>query len=210
METMKPETRRLWDQQNRHPGDRRGLFEAVSSLSPRRVLYPGSYVDVAASVVFDDVVYVDSDDRARRFFEDAPGVRELVLGERGDGVAPKVAFVHGDYRQPIGLADEAFDLLVSLYAGLVSDHCTRYLKIGGHLLVGPSHGDVALASLDSRYQLGAVVIGKNGSYRASTAQLGEYLIPKSSVELTPDLIRQRGRGVGYTRSASAYLFERIS
>jgi hypothetical protein len=41
-----------------------------------RVLYPGSFVDVAASFVFPAVTYVDSDGRAAKFFDDVEGVDE--------------------------------------------------------------------------------------------------------------------------------------
>lgn len=58
-------TGRLWNEQNRHAGDRPALFAAAADvLGEGRVLYPGSFVDVAASFVFPDVVYVDSDARA--------------------------------------------------------------------------------------------------------------------------------------------------
>lgn len=72
---MRPFTSRLWAEQNRHPGDRQGLFQAVGGfLGVATVLYPGSFVDIAASFVFDDVLYVDTDRRAKRFFDDVGGV----------------------------------------------------------------------------------------------------------------------------------------
>ena len=52
-----------------------------------RVLYPGSYVDVAASFVFSNVTYVDMDRRANRFFGDADGVREIIDAEGGSPAA---------------------------------------------------------------------------------------------------------------------------
>lgn len=112
------------------------------------MLYPGSYVDVAASFVFPRLTYVDSDSRAAKFFDDTEGVDEIVSAEQTSPVNREVEFVAGDYRGRLGLDDESFDLLISLYAGFVSEHCTRYLRIGGHLLVNPSHGDAAMASID--------------------------------------------------------------
>ena len=50
---MTQSTRQLWGTQNRHPGDREALFVAVADALPiETVLYPGSYVDIAASFVF--------------------------------------------------------------------------------------------------------------------------------------------------------------
>ena len=43
------------------------------------------------------------------------------------------------------LTAECVDLLVSLYSGPLSGHCTPYLRVGGMLLANASHGDVALA-----------------------------------------------------------------
>jgi hypothetical protein len=77
-------------------------------------------------------------------------------------------------------------------------------------LVNPSHGDAAMASIDSRYRLRAVVTSRSGGYRISTAGLDSYLIPKSSVEVTAEFLHHRGRGIGYTKSPFAYLFERTN
>ena len=49
-------SRRLWREQDKHEGDRQRLFTAVSEAFPaNRVLYVGSFVDIAPSFVFDDV-----------------------------------------------------------------------------------------------------------------------------------------------------------
>ena len=62
---MRPATSRLWEVQNRHPGDRESLFAAVAAFTEvGAVLYPGSWADVTASFVFDSVIYVDSDSKA--------------------------------------------------------------------------------------------------------------------------------------------------
>ena len=98
-------------------------------------------------------------------------------------------------------------LLVSLYAGFVSEYCTRFLQPGGWLLANSSHGDAAMASIDPRYRLGAVVDAGSGTYTVSDRDLDSYLIPKRPTEITPQFLHQTGRGIAYTRSPSAYLFE---
>jgi hypothetical protein len=83
LQSVKDTTRRLWERQDRHPGDRLRLFAAVAEFvggSP--VMYPGSFVDVAASFVFDNVTYVDSDRQAARFFADEAGVEEIIAHHR--------------------------------------------------------------------------------------------------------------------------------
>jgi hypothetical protein len=42
------------------------------------VLYPGSFVDFAASFVFDNVVCVDNNRQAARFFADEAGVNQIL------------------------------------------------------------------------------------------------------------------------------------
>lgn len=208
---MLERTRRLWARQDQHRGDRLRLFTAVrEAIDARRVLYPGSFVDLAPSFVWPEVTYVDADRRAGRFFGDEDGVQEL-LAEHG--VTPgsrDVRFIGADYTGVLDLGDGEFDLLVSLYAGFVSEHCTRYLRVGGSLLVNPSHGDAAMASIDARYRLRAVVSSRSGGYSVSSRSLDTYLVPRRDVEVARESLHASGRGVAYTRSPFAYLFERVS
>ena len=80
------------------------------------------------------------------------GVDEIISAHQADDGARSVTFLAEDYRNELGLNEQSFDLLVSLYAGFISEHCTKYLRIGGSLLVNPSHGDAAMASIDPRYR----------------------------------------------------------
>lgn len=209
---MKPMTEKLWAKQNQHDGDRLRLFATVAGhVEASRVLYPGSFVDVAASFVFPAVSYVDVDRRAAKFFADREGVDEIIAANQTTVGTRLVEFVSGDYSDDLGLADESFDLLISLYAGFISEHCTRHLRVGGHLLVNPSHGDAAMASLDERYRLGAAITsGGAHGYRVDARDLDTYLVPKKPQPITVERLHDLGRGIGYTRSPFAYLFERIA
>ena len=205
---MKAATRKLWDLQNRREGDRVRLYQAISrTTGAKRVLYPGSFVDLAASAVFPHVRYVDMDRRAETFFNDVSGVGEIVASLGGDE-SHSFSFLRADYRQ-LDLEEQSFDLLVSLYAGFISEHCTRFLHVGGWLLVAPSHGEVAMASIDPRYTLSGVVLSRDGDYSVRAEGLDTYLIPKQDVNITADLLHQLGRGISYTKSPFAYLFRRV-
>ncbi len=74
--------------------------------------------------------------------------------------------------------------------------------------MAPSHGDAAMASIDDRYELDGVVTSRSGDYRVRNDNLDSYLIPKRPIQLTPELVRQRQRGIPYTKSPFAYLFRR--
>lgn len=207
---MKPQTTALWAKQDQHQGDRWRLFSAISKTTESStVLYPGSYVDIAPSFVFDSVTYLDVDKRAREFFDDIDGVLEIIAEHDGPP-KPDVAFIHSDYRDSLDLPTEHFDLLVSLYAGFISEQCTQYLRIGGTLLVNPSHGDAAMASIDPRYELAGVITSRSGEYRVDKNDLDTYLIAKKPQTITTETLHQTGRGIGYTKSPFAYLFTRVA
>ncbi|NQV06339.1 hypothetical protein HQ535_07295 [bacterium] len=208
---MKDVTRELWAKQDQHKDDHWRLFRAISEWTDiETVLYPGSFVDIAPSFLWPSVTYLDSDRRAETFFSDRSGVKEIIRTHRGSPRSPKLDFIRADYTLPFDLPERSFDFLISLYAGFVSEHCSKYLKVGGTLLVNSSHGDAAMATLDPAYQLAAVVITRSGDYRIDDQDLDAFLIPKTPVEITPEYLHERGKGILYTRSPFAYLFRRIS
>ncbi len=208
---MLPATMKIWNQQNRHEGDRARLFRSVRDRTDaRRVLYPGSWADVATSFVFDEVTYVDLDRRAATFFSDADGVAEIIATNKVDDGGRAFRFIAGNYREPLEVPDASVDLLVSLYAGFISEACTRYLRVGGHLLVNPSHGDAAMASIDRRYELSGAIVARGGDYRVDDRDLDGYLVPKKPQEITAGRLHQLGKGIAYTRSPFAYLFTRVA
>ena len=177
------------------------------------VLYPGSYIDIAPSVFFDEVTYVDMDRRATRFFAEADQVAQLVAHKRVAAGRPPldpaaVRFQEADYNEPLPLADGSIRLLVSLYAGFVSERCRRYLAPGGWLLANNSHGDASMASLDPAYSLAAVVTNPGGDYRVTTKDLARHMIPKKGHAPSAEALHQTNKGVAFTHPAFAYLFVR--
>lgn len=200
----------LWACQDRHEGDRERLFRAVgSSVDAERVLYPGCYVDLAPSFVWPSVTYVDTDRRAASFFADSEGLLEIIARHPPAPANPEIDFRGSDYTGDLELEPDGFDLLVSLYAGPISKHCTRYLRVGGVLLVNPSHGDAALASIDDRYELAGVVRSRSGDYSVERSDLDSHLVPKKTVDVA-EAVARTGRGIAYTKSPFAYLFRRIA
>ncbi len=201
----------MWERQDKHSGDRHRLFTAVAAaIDAERVLYPGSYVDVAPSFVWPSVTYVDIDWRAKQFFDDEVGVQELLVEHGVEPATHAVRFIAADYSDPLELDEGEVDLLISLYAGFISEACTHHLRIGGTLLVNRSHGDAAMASIDERYRLRAVVTSRSGVYGVDTRDLDTYLVPKRDVEVTKESLHASGRGIAYTKSPFAYLFERVT
>ena len=199
-----------WAQYRDSIGDRSGLFAALADAWPiERALYPGSYVDLSPSTAIASVTYVDTDARAARYFAEHGRVRADLAGRTDPGAATEVAFLASDHTRPLNVADGSVDLLISLFAGPVWDHCRRYLRPGGWLLANTSHGDASLAALDPSLRLVGVAHHRDGRYGLSTDRLADYLVPKRPEAADPEQIRRRGRGIAYTRSAFAYVFQAI-
>jgi len=153
------------------------------------------------------VTYVDTDARAARYFADPGRVRAELAGRARPGAASEVRFLAADYTRPLEVADGSVDLVISLFAGPVWDHCRRYLRPGGWLLANTSHGDASLAALDLSVRLVGVAHHRDGHFRVSSDRLDSYLVPKRPEATDPDQIRRAGRGIAYTRSAFAYVFQ---
>ena len=196
-----------------HPGDRVDLFRAIAGHVGRSasVLYPGCFVDIAPSVWFGDVQYLDMDRRAARFFGEHDAVGELLASMRGDagvGGAPTFGFHHGDYREPLPFVDASFDVVVSLFAGFVGEHCGGLVRPGGLLIANNSHGDASMASIDPRFEPVAVIVKSSGRYRIRDSGLDDFLEPKRGHPPTVDELHELGRGIAYTKPAFAYCFRR--
>ncbi|GIG66644.1 hypothetical protein [Phytomonospora endophytica] len=187
-------------------GDRSRLYlEIAAHTGARRVLYPGSYLDIAPSYVWPDVTYLDADDRATRMFADAEVPLSLAVRHKRYPGDPLIAYIPGDYTRTLPeLPAASWDLVISLSAGLVSEHATRCLKPGGYLLANNSHADAGLACTDPHLRLSAVV-GLDGTL--STGGLDRYLRPRRPPHPSRDDILKSARSVPYTETASAYLFQ---
>lgn len=207
---MTARTSPTWATYRESIGDRSSLFAEVAvAWRIERALYPGSYLDLAPSTAIGAVTYVDTDRRAARYFADS-GRAAAELNDMPHSTAePDIRFLQADYTGELPVADGGFDLLISLYAGPVWDHCRRYLRAGGLLLANTSHGDASVAALDPDLELVAAVQHRGDRYRLDTADLARYLVPKKPDAADADLIRRSGRGIAYTRPAFAYLFRLV-
>lgn len=200
---------------DRFPDDRVRLFEALYDYTPnaKRVLYPGCFVDIGPSVWFDDVTYVDIDKRTPRFFGQESAVTELVVEKRNaagrtDGGEPTVTFHHCDYADELPIEDNSVDLLISLYAGFISEHNARYVRPGGLIMANNSHGDASMAALSPENRLVAVVLHRDGKYRVERDDVETFMVPKRGEQPTAEELRSTNRGVAFTKPAFAYIFER--
>ena len=189
--------------------ERFGMFESLAKhFSIERVLYPGSFVHVTPSFIFPKVTYVDLEHRAKQFFA-APELQKLISERKAYPQEAQIQFHYQDYTKCLPECDESFELLISQYAGFVSQYCQRYLKIGGWLLANNSHGDAGMAYLDDDYELVGVVSRRSDKFSFSVNKLEEYFVPKKDVPITKEYLEKIQRGIGYQKSAFAYVFKRV-
>ena len=190
--------------------ERLDLFQQLAErYAVQSALYPGSFVHVTPSFVYPLTVYVDNDKSAKKFFASSVAL-EFVSSNKIYEQEPAITFHAQSYTEDFGETGESFDLLISQYAGFVSQYCTKYLKVGGLLLANNSHGDVSMASISNQFVLVAVVNRRKGKHTISESNLESYLVPKSDKMITREYPQQIRRGIGYKKSASMYIFKRIS
>ncbi len=67
-----------------------------------------------------------------------------------------------------------------------------------------------MASIDNDYRFIGVVKKGQNKYALSEKNLESYFIPKKPREITREYLEKINRGVGYTKTPSAYLFRRIN
>ena len=171
-------------------------------------LYPGCFVHITPAFVFPNATFVDTDRRAKNFFDD-PRTLAFVEAAKQYKQKPKMRFLAQDYLEELEI-DRNYDLLVSQHAGFVSENCKKYLRKGGMLVANNSHGDASLASIDSDFRLVAAIQRRGEHFWISRTGLHEYFVPVKNVQVTRELLFNTKRGVRYKRTASNYVFEKVN
>ena len=119
-------------------------------------MYPGSYLDITPSLVFSEVCYVDSLKGFVQRLAD-PELLKYINAHKSYQGDSAIRCYEADYgsfgEEPAG----SFDLLISLNGGFISQHCCRFLKNGGLLLVNNGHYDANRAYVDPAYEFVAAL-----------------------------------------------------
>ena len=201
---------KLYEQYHVAKNDERlELFEIIrAEFGVNSFLYPGCFVHVTPAFVIPKATFVDTDKRARRFFDD-PQTLSFVRASRQYNEEPELRFLSQDYTGTLPI-EKRYDLLISQYAGFVSESCKKYLRKGAVLIANNSHGDASLASIDKDYRFIAAIQRRGEQFRISTIRLDEYFVPAKQKEVTRQLLYSTKRGIGYERSASDYVFKKVS
>ena len=188
-----------------------GLFRTLKNeFEISKVFYPGSHVHITPSLVFSNVTYADSFRNTFKFFE-SKEVVEFIENNKEYSEEPQYRFYQQDYNKPFNELNKEFDLVISQYAGFVSQAANPYLRKGGLLVCNNSHGDASMANIDADYQLIAVYRRyADDKFIISNKNLDEYLIPKKGIHPTKQELLNSMRGIAYTKSPSGYIFKKTS
>lgn len=189
--------------------ERLELFRKIATrFEVRRALYAGSFVQISPSFVIPEVTYVDSDRRIPKFFAD-PLLMPYVQSRCEYEERPVIRHFHQSYEDDFEEPPGSFDLLISQYAGFLSAACKKYLKPGGILLANDSHGDASMANLDPDFELVAAVNRHSERFSLKEDGLDELFVAKKTDEVCRKELLERGRGFGYLKTASSYVFRKI-
>ncbi len=180
----------------------------------RRVLYPGSYLDITPSLVFPEVCYVDSLKGIARRMAD-PDLLKYINDHKSYPEASAIRCNEADYVTFRGEPAASFDLLISLNAGFISQHCCHFLRPGGLLLVNNCHYDANRAYVDPGYEFVTALEGDTLSCESLPGDGFPYFSTRAGEELTPAMVERDAKSPPSkarfrpSRQAEAYLFRRV-
>lgn len=188
---------------------RHSYFEALSKyFSPMKVLYPGGFIHINASYVFPDVTYVDNNKNAIRFFKIPADVLEIISKQKSYDKKPTIQFFGQNYEDTLPIAEESYDLIISLFAGFVSLATKKYLTKGGLLVANDSHGDASMANLDPELKFIGVLFEKDNKLILSRDELQSFFKPKGNKIISKELLLETNKGPKYILAADHYVFEK--
>jgi hypothetical protein len=188
---------------------RSGLFKLIAeNFSIQKALYPGSYIHISPSFFFPEVVYVDTDKKAIKFFKDTTYLN-VINKTKTYLEEPIIRFHPLNYQKSIPEEYPSFDLMISQYAGFISHYCKKFLKKDGILVANNSHGDAGVAFTDEDYRLIGIVNFRNKKFTYSIKNLDSYFVPKKAGNShTKKYLMSLTRGIGYKKTASHYIFKK--
>jgi len=184
-------------------GDRQELYRLVAEeYNIKSALYPGSHIDISASLVISDVTYIDNFKGAIKFFNNLDNIKQYINKNKVYTEEANITFYGKDYTYPLDI--KKVDLIISQYAGFVGQASKKYLKTSGILLCNDSHGDATLAYLDSDYELIGVI---DSNLRIESNNLDKYFKFKKEKPIDINKVYTLMKGPKYAYQPSNYIFK---
>ena len=191
--------------------DRYDLFLEISKHFPiNKAMYPGSYIHITPSMIFPEVLYMDNFKKTEAFFKNKSEILPYIEKQKIYKEKTTINFILNDYWNDLSVPKGYYDLLISQYAGFVSQACKQYLKKGGILLANDSHGDATLAKLDCDFEFIGVLEFVQGHYQFKTENLNQYFTFKRERPIDINKVKKTMKGPRYKNTSENYLFEMIT
>jgi len=183
-------------------GDRKTLYRLVANrFDVKMALYPGSHIDISASLVIPNVTYIDNYKGTIQFFKHLIEVRNYINMNKEYPEECTIEFFGLDYNENIKL--DKVDMIISQFAGFVGQATKKHLKKGGILLCNDSHGDATLAYLDDDYEFIGVVESNN---TIITDELEKYFKFANERQIDRNKVLTKMKGPRYKTHPSNYIF----
>lgn len=183
-------------------GDRKRLYRLIANrFYVKTALYPGSHIDISASLVIPNVTYIDNYKGAIQFFKNLIEIRNYINLNKEYPEECIIEFFGLDYNENIKL--DKVDMVISQFAGFVGQSTKKHLKKGGILLCNDSHGDATLAYLDDDYEFIGVVESNN---TIVTDGLEKYFKFANKRQIDRNIVLTKMKGPKYKVQPSNYIF----
>lgn len=185
--------------------ERLSLFKNIRTrYECDKVLYPGSFIHIAPSFYFPEVVYLDLDKRCKKFFSDDTTI-EYINRNKEYNRNPIIRFYEMNFEDSINEENEYFDLIISQFSGFISKYCTKYLKRNEILLANDSHGDATLAFTSGKYDLVGVI---NENLEIEEINLEKYFSFNRRRQIDIKKVLETMKGPKYKNVMNSYIFKK--
>jgi hypothetical protein len=190
--------------------DRAGLFELIKDkYGCGTVLYPGCSIHITPSFYFQHVVYVDINETAKEFFQDNQNILSIVNSNKKYKKSAYIQFIHSDYTEKLPVRENNYDLLLSIYAGGITESCKKYIKPGGIIVSNNHRNDAQQALKEPSVRLEALIRRKGKKYNIENGT-GEKMLKALQEHSVPTKnMKNSSSGLKYVDNEYYFVFRKI-
>ncbi len=190
--------------------ERAGLFELIKAeYGCNTVLYPGCSIHITPSFYFQHVVYVDISELAKEFFQDDQNILSIINSNKKYKQSAYIQFIHSDYTKKLSVRENNFDLLLSIYAGGITESCKKYIKPGGIIVSNNHHNDAQQALKDSSFRLEALIRRKGKKYHMENGTGEEMFKVLQEHSMPLRYMKNSSSGMKYVDNEYYFVFRKI-
>ena len=185
------------------------FFKLKTRYSAKKGLYPGSFVHITPSIYIEEMLYIDSDKRMKKFFN-GDSVSNYIDSIKEYNEDSKIGLIQDDFNRDLPIPEKYYDIMFSFYSGFISQSCKAYLKPNGILVCNNSHGDASVAILDEDYEFIGVVKRTGDKFTLSYNNLNKYFIKRDGSIIDRVKVIDNMAGEKFTIECFAYIFRKLN